>query len=99
MKSRSYKSSIIVVLVVSMLLVSGCNEGLKWSDVYGAALGGALIGGIVGYQSHEEGEGAAIGAALCGVGELLDQLDDLNEKDRKDEFLSAAGRWPFYGQG
>ena len=82
MKSTTHKIPVIAVLIVSSMLLGGCNEGLRWSDIYGASLGGALVGGIVGYQSHEEGEGAAIGAAICGVGELLSQLDDHEDKDR-----------------
>ena len=78
-----HKIPIIVALIVSSLLLSGCNEELRMSDIYGASLGGALVGGIVGYQSHEEGEGAAIGAAICGVGELLNQLDNPKSKEKE----------------
>ena len=83
MNLTTHKTPIIVALIVSSLLLSGCNEGLRGSNIYGASLGGALVGGIVGYQSHEEGEGAAIGAAICGIGELLSQLDDLKDKDKE----------------
>jgi hypothetical protein len=84
MKPAYYKTPIIIALIVSLLSLGGCGEGMKASDIYGASLCGALVGGIVGYQSHEEGEGAAIGAALFGVGELLNQLDNLDNKDKED---------------
>ncbi|MBN2182888.1 MAG: hypothetical protein JW715_13335 [Sedimentisphaerales bacterium] len=88
MKSPSNKISVVVVaaVIASSLLLGGCGEGLRASDIYGASLGGALVGGIIGYQSHEEGEGAAIGAALFGVGELLNQIDNPKEKkEHKDK--------------
>ena len=84
MKQTSYRTTIVIALIGSLLLVGGCNEGLKMSDIYGASLCGALVGGIVGYQSREEGEGAAIGAAVFGVGELLNQLDSLEDRDKED---------------
>ncbi|MHC4508909.1 MAG: glycine zipper family protein, partial [Planctomycetota bacterium] len=60
------------------------NGGLKLNPIYTQALTGALIGGIVGYQSEEPGEGAAVGAALLGVGELLHQMDrEHREKEHK----------------
>ncbi len=49
-----------------------------------AAIGGAIIGGIVGYQSDEPGEGAAVGAVVLGVGQLLHELDQVHqEKEHK----------------
>ena len=85
MKQTSYRTTIVIALIGSLLLVGGCNEGLEMSDIYGASLCGALAGGIIGYQSHEEGEGAAIGAAVFGIGELLDQLDDLEDWDEEGD--------------
>ena len=86
------KTSVTIVLIVSLVLsLCGCGSenqnhsgnGLKPSPIYGAVLGGALIGGIIGYQSDETGEGVALGAAICGVGELLRQIDKLSEKERE----------------
>jgi hypothetical protein len=86
------KTSVTIVLVVSLVLsLCGCGSenhnkdgnGLKLSSIYGAALGGALIGGIIGHQSDETGEGIAIGAAIFGVGELLRQTDRLSQKERE----------------
>ena len=37
----------------------------------------------MGYQSHEEGEGAAIGAGLFTVGELLSQSDKHRQKEHE----------------
>jgi hypothetical protein len=89
MKKTTQKKSVAVVLILSLAmgLCAGCSESnsdMKLSPIYGAALGGALIGGIIGYQSDEPGEGAAVGAAVLGVGELLHQLDkEHQEKEHK----------------
>jgi len=88
------KTTAVFFLIVSLVLgLCGCgsenqnrkSNGLKLSPIYGAALGGAIIGGIIGHQSHETGEGVAIGAAVLGVGELLRQTDKLSEKEQKRE--------------
>lgn len=81
---------IALALIVSLLmgLGSGCcceNSGNNCGDfklhpIFEEAIKGAIIGGIVGYQSHEEGEGAAIGAGLFVVGELLKQGDRQHKK-------------------
>ena len=84
MNTKSTRTSVTIVLIVSLLLnICGCcsennNNGrnsLQLSSIYGAALGGALIGGIIGYQSDETGEGVALGATICGVGALLHEMD------------------------
>ncbi len=86
------KTSVTIILIVSLVLsLCGCGSenhshsgnGLKLSPIYESALWGALIGGIVGYQSDEPGEGAAIGAAIFGIGELLKQSDRLSQKERE----------------
>ena len=86
MKSTTHKTPVIVALIVCSLILCGCNEGLKLHPIYGDAITGAIIGGIIGYQSREEGEGAAIGAAVFGIGELLKQLDEheCEEKEHED---------------
>jgi hypothetical protein len=96
MKPAYYKTPIFIALMVSLLSLGGCGEGMKASDIYGASLCGALIGGIVGYQSHEEGEGAAIGATLFGVGELLNQLDNLDSKEKEHRDNDDNGRTEIY---
>jgi len=92
MKTTSQKTSVVILLVVSLVLglcgcssenQSDCDNGLKLSPIYGAVLGGALIGGIIGHQSHERDEGIAIGATVFGVGELLRQTDKLSHKERE----------------
>jgi len=92
MKTTIPKTSVVIILIVSLVLsLCGCGsenkshsgDGLKLSPIYGAILGGALIGGIIGHQSDETGEGVAIGAAICGVGELLRQTDKLSQKERE----------------
>lgn len=92
MKTTSQKTSVVILLVVSLVLglcgcssenQSDCDNGLKLSPIYGATLWGALIGGIIGHQSDERDEGIAIGAAVFGVGELLRQTDKLSHKERE----------------
>lgn len=94
MKTTPKKTSVVILLVVSLILgLCGCcsenqsdgDNGLKLSPIYGAALGGALIGGIIGYQSDETGEGVAVGAVILGVGEFLRQVDELACKEREHE--------------
>ena len=97
MKPAYYKTPVIIALVVSLLALGGCGEGMKASSIYGASLTGAVVGGIIGYQSHEEGEGAAIGAALFGIGELLDQLDKISDEDDEcDDDDDHDGRTEIY---
>ncbi len=96
MKPAYYKTPVIIALMVSLLSLGGCGEGMKASDIYGASLTGAVVGGIIGYQSHEEGEGAAIGAALFGVGELLDQLDNLDKEEKEYDDDDGDGRTEIY---
>ncbi|MHC4425271.1 MAG: hypothetical protein ACYSYV_04140 [Planctomycetota bacterium] len=96
------KKTVATVLIASLVLglCGGCNTGCsdggngwKLSPIYESALWGALIGGIVGYQSEEPGEGAAIGAGIFGVGELLKQTDrhDKEKEHRhKDECVEEV---------
>ncbi|HUV62552.1 MAG TPA: hypothetical protein VMW24_01575 [Sedimentisphaerales bacterium] len=91
MKTTTQRKSVAVLLVLSLVLglCGGCNEGnsnMKLSPIYSSALTGALIGGIVGYQSEEPGEGAAVGAAIFGVGALLSEMDHAHkDREHKDE--------------
>jgi len=87
MERTPYKTPFIITLIVSSLVLCGCNEGLRLHPIYHEAITGAIIGGIIGYQSHEEGEGAALGAVVFGVGELLEQIDKdtSSEKEYTDE--------------
>jgi len=74
--------AVILILSLMMVVCGGCNEGngkIKVHPIYSNALLGALIGGIVGYQSDEPGEGAAVGAAIFGVGSLLSEMDHANK--------------------
>lgn len=99
MKTRNQKTSVVIALVASLALSAcgGCssscdssNSGrLKLHPIYESMLWGALIGGIIGYQSDEAGNGAALGAAVFGVGALLQQTDKMpqerKEPKREDE--------------
>ncbi len=86
MKTTSKKTPVMIVLIGSLLpvLCGGCGE-LLMSPIYSSALGGALIGGIIGYQSGEPGEGALVGAAICGIGELFKQTDKLAREEKKQK--------------
>ena len=93
MRNKTKTKSIAIALMASLMLGfgSGCccenthdNCGnFRLHPVFEEAIIGAILGGIVGYQSHEEGEGAAIGAGLFVAAELLKQGDRLHkEKER-----------------
>jgi len=99
MKITAPKNSVVIILIVSLALslCGGCNGGgkpLKLSPIYQTALGGALIGGIIGYQSDEAAAGAALGVAVFGVGELLNQTDRMPHKEKehkeKDEVVDEV---------
>jgi len=93
MKTRNRKTSVVIVLVGSLVLSAcgGCSSDssgggrLKLSPIYESALWGAAIGGIIGYQSDEAGEGAALGAAIFGVGALLQQTDKMPDQRGEDK--------------
>ncbi|KPK45272.1 MAG: hypothetical protein AMJ65_00310 [Phycisphaerae bacterium SG8_4] len=93
MKTRNRKTSVAIALVGSLVLsvCGGCSSDssgggrLKLHPIYESALWGAAIGAIVGYQSDETGEGAAVGAALFGVGTLLQQTDKMTEQQEEDK--------------
>jgi len=87
------RTSVVIALFGSLVLSAcgGCSSDssgsgrLKLSPIYESALWGAAIGGIIGYQSDETGEGAALGAAIFGVGALLHQTDKMPEERREDK--------------
>ncbi len=97
MKRKIPKKPVMVVLTVSLVLSACCGCGsnsgnsdrLKLSPIYGAAFGGALLGVIAGDKDGKEGEYAAIGAGIFGVGALLAQTDEMphepGEEKHKDE--------------
>jgi hypothetical protein len=82
--NRTKTELIALTILFVIIFSSGCNEDLKLHPIFDEAIKGAIIGGIVGYQSHEEGEGAAIGATLGAVGELLRQIDEDNDGEKKE---------------
>ncbi len=81
----------LAVLVVVMSLCGGCSE-LKYHEIFGAGLIGAGVGAIVGHQSDECGAGAAIGAAVFATGDLLKQVDDLNEKKKMEKAAEEVAK-------
>jgi len=83
MKTTGTKKLVVTVLIGSLLLglCGGC-EGFQWHPFYTAALGGALVGAIIGHQSNEDGEGAVLGAAIGATGCLLQQLDKASKQEK-----------------
>ncbi len=87
MKTTIRKTVSVVLIAMLLAAVSGCCEEhrsdsakpIRLGPIYSAAITGAIIGGIVGYQSEEPGEGAGVGAVLFGVGALLGEIDRANE--------------------
>ena len=80
------KRALVMIVVVGLLVsvfCSGC--GLSLHPIYRATFAGALIGGIIGYQSDEALAGALIGGAILGVGELLSQTDEIAEEKEEEE--------------
>ena len=74
---------IVVIGLLVSVFCSGC--GLSLHPIYRATFAGALIGGIIGYQSDEALAGALIGGAILGVGELLSQTDEIAEEKEEEE--------------
>jgi hypothetical protein len=93
MKTQNRKTSVLIVLVVSLVMSAcgGCSSScdscgsdrLKLSPIYESMLWGAAIGGIIGHQSDEAGNGAALGAAVFGVGALLKQTDKMPDQSKE----------------
>lgn len=89
MRKETRSLPVVIVLVASLVLSAcgGCHDDgggrLKLSPIYQSALWGAAIGGIIGHQSDEAEEGAALGAAVFGIGELLQQTDKMHDKKRE----------------
>jgi len=81
----------MVVVLMCMSLCSGCS-GLKYHRIFMSGVAGAVIGGIVGHQSDEDAAGVAVGAALFATGDLLFQIDDLNEKKKVEEAAEEVAR-------
>jgi hypothetical protein len=94
MRNSKKNKSAAFALIVSLLLGLGsgcCSENaknncghLRLHPIFQEAITGAIIGGIIGYQSREEGEGAAIGAGLFVVGELLEQADKHHKEKQRE---------------
>jgi hypothetical protein len=94
MKTSPYKAPVVILLAVSLVLglcgccsenQNDCENGLKITPIYAAAIGGGIIGGIVGHQSDETKEGVAVGAVLFSVGQLLSQIDDMAHEEKEHE--------------
>jgi len=94
MKTTLHKTPVVTLLIVSLVLgICGCcsenqrdcKNDLKLTPIYAAAIGGGIIGGIVGHQSDETKEGVAVGAVLLGVGQLLSQIDKMTHEEKEHE--------------
>jgi hypothetical protein len=73
----------LVVLLVGLSLCGGCTD-LKYHEIFMTGLGGAAVGAIVGHQSDECAAGALVGAAVFATGDLLFQIDKLNERKMEE---------------
>ena len=83
MKGTIVRTPVVITLIGSLVLsVCGGCASLQWHPIYSAALGGALVGWIIGHQSNEDGEGAAIGAAIAATGCLLEQIDKSSKEEK-----------------
>lgn len=83
MRTTAIRTPVVIGLIGSLVLsVCGGCASLQWHPIYNAALGGALIGWIIGHQSNEDGEGAAIGAAIAATGCLLEQIDKSSKEEK-----------------
>jgi hypothetical protein len=84
MLSKGARTTFTTLILASLCIwLCGC-QGLQYHDIYMSAAGGAAVGAIVGHQSDECAAGAAIGAAVFATGELLSQIDDLSDKDKRE---------------
>lgn len=81
----------LVVLLLGVFLCGGCSD-LSYHKIFGAGVIGAGVGAIVGHQSDECGAGAAIGAAVFATGELLCQIDHLNEEKKVEKAAEEVAR-------
>jgi len=88
MKTTIRKSVQVFLSVLLILVLSGCSEEnskdsgkpLRLQPIYNSAIEGAIIGGLIGHQSDEPGEGAAIGATLFGITQLISEIDRQHKK-------------------
>jgi len=78
MKKEAVKTAGLAVLGICLVLAGGC--GLRTVPIVGAAVGGALIGGVIGYQSGEALAGALIGGGITGGWEAAEQADEIGMK-------------------
>ena len=83
MRTTAIRTPVVIGLIGSLVLslCGGCAS-LQWHPIYNAALGGALVGWIIGHQSNEDGEGAALGAAIAATGCLLEQIDKSSKEEK-----------------
>ena len=84
MKTVKVQIAVILFVSLTMIISPGCS-GVRAYPIYTSALGGALVGAIIGHQSNEGGEVAMLGAAIAATGCLLQQLDEANEEKGKEE--------------
>ena len=94
MKTKTQHESIAIMLIASLVLSAcgGCGgtggghrEDIKLHPIYESALWGAAIGAVIGHQSDEAGNGAALGAGVFALGSLLKQTDRMPPKSRQEK--------------
>lgn len=86
MKKRA-KNLVMITLLSSTVLVGGCVTARQ-----GSALGGAVLGTVIGHQSDHEIEGALGGAVVGLLFHELGRLDK-EEKQTYKKFCPEGGRY------
>ncbi|MBN1123861.1 MAG: hypothetical protein JXA82_02560 [Sedimentisphaerales bacterium] len=76
MKKGAFSVALLLAILSLLIPCSGCG-----------ILGGALLGGVIGYQSGEACAGALIGAAVCGAGEIAHAVGELGKGDKPKECI------------
>lgn len=71
MKKTVTRCALLAGLACSLMLVTGCTEKEKKGAIIGVglgALGGGVLGGLIGKSAGSTAAGAAIGAGIGAVG-------------------------------
>ncbi len=90
MRNGSWRKPLVglITLVLTLSFGAGC-QGMKYSDIYGGAIVGSVVGWIIGHQYEEPGNGALIGAGVGALGGLVRAIDEL-PPEHKEKLEKAA---------
>jgi hypothetical protein len=81
---------LVSLLIISLLIPLGGCQGMRYGKIACGAVGGALLGWIIGHQYNEDGNGALIGAGTGALVGLAAALDDLPPQQK--EHLDKAAK-------